>query len=391
MFSLFRTILLLLTFTCNLAIAGQEVGNGGDAVKCIASGANSFEGYYSLDYLAKYDAQWPIANYDSLDAILDRIESGLSSKIPHLSRQFKEFRQDLFNETNLARKHHWERVPFGLVDLQDEQMVVQLPENCRQGEKTSIVQAVIRQSPSFSGLPEYKLRFSYVADVVNELKNQNAVQLSFLIIHEWLWEFSNNVERNRTINYWLHSARLENWELNEWTNNLEAIGFNIPGRVSSVWHPNICLPDLNTYNRLLEHQGPGRVREILIGQGQAYKRNVRCPLGSACTYQDNTQQFINDYQMNLPLDLVLRTFGRTDLNELMVMHLRDSMPNSDLYCNNTINSRSFVGLCSLTLPNTIKNQELTPVIGRDCVIYKGQKTTGFIIEEFVLYFPNLQL
>lgn len=370
--------------------AGQEVGNGGDAVVCEHSQLNSFSGYYALDFLAKFDATWPVFEAATLDEALNRLEAGIAEKIPELAASFRKFRTGLFNETNFSHTYIWERAAFGLVDLKDERIAVQLPANCRNGDDIRIVQAVIRQSPEFSGLPQYRYRFSYVPEVVTELLRTNATQLSFLLVHEWLWEFSGSVERNRTINYWLHSTRLTSWSRQEWEQNVSAIGLALPGRDQSVWSENACLPDLGALNTLKTHSGPDRFRVQVIGKGNAFKRVGTCYGEGQCVYRDDSGRFAADYGLPPEMLLFWRTFSDTSLNELIVGNTEDGSEISDLFCYNTVGAEDVTGLCSITLPGTIDRINLIPTVGQGCITYRARVTKRFNVEEYVLYFETFK-
>ncbi|HEX4926262.1 MAG TPA: hypothetical protein VFV50_19365, partial [Bdellovibrionales bacterium] len=200
-----NAFVFMVLFASQAFASGGAVGNGGDAVVCRPSSQNKFNGYYALDYLAKYQSNLDAVPAASIEQALNRIEAGLHAKLPELWPSFREFRNNVFNTRDFTRKHIWEEAAFGLVDLKDEALVERLPENCRAGDKIAVVQAVIRQPPSVAGLPEYKVKYKFVPQVTEALRRQNPVQLSFLIVHEWLWDFSKNVDRNRVINYLLHS------------------------------------------------------------------------------------------------------------------------------------------------------------------------------------------
>ena len=187
----------------NFAIAGGfTVNNGGDAVVCRpAPQMNQLNGYYSLDFMALFRADFPPVQTRSVADSLHRIEKILFEKLPELAPSFSEFIGTLFNETQYFQPRIWEKAAYGLVDLKDENFVSIVPANCQQNGRLMIVQAVIRQDPSALGLPKDKVLYRYVPEVIQYLIRTNPLQLSFLLVHEWLWDFSDNVERNRRINY----------------------------------------------------------------------------------------------------------------------------------------------------------------------------------------------
>ena len=219
-------LILLLTHSVSWA-GGFTVNNGGDAVVCQpAPMLNQLNGFYSLDFMALFRADMPPVQVRSVAESLHRIEKLLHEKLPELAPSFSEFVGTLFNETQYFQPRIWEKAAYGLVDLKDENFVSIVPSNCLQDGHLMIVQAVIRQDPSALGLPKNKVLYRYVPEVIKNLIKTNPLQLSFLLVHEWLWDFSDNVERNRRINYLLHSKNLELWSREEWISALQNLGLN---------------------------------------------------------------------------------------------------------------------------------------------------------------------
>ncbi|MEZ4742665.1 MAG: RCC1 domain-containing protein [Bdellovibrionota bacterium] len=116
----------------------------------------------------------------------------------------------LNNFNDYSQKRIWKGKKNPLIDIKDEDYLFKVPDNCRikNSNKINIIQSVIRT--------EYDSGFvSYFYDInhFSELKNDAAtpLQFSFLIIHEWLWDFfpSNKVNQLRELNYLLHSPQLD--------------------------------------------------------------------------------------------------------------------------------------------------------------------------------------
>jgi hypothetical protein len=293
---------------------GNGVGNGGDAVDCRTSPNNPFAGYQSLDFLVQYDPALPPVSVPDLESSLRRIEEGLRRNLPELLSDFQEFKQNIFNETDFQKKRVWEKAPFGLFDLKDEELVTLVPENCKTDGKTSIVQAAIRVPSSLSGRPEDTYVYKYVPEVVDKLKTANPVQLSFLLVHEWLWDFSRNVQRNRRMNYWLHSGRLESWSRDEWVKNLEGIGFTLPGLPEPAFSPGTCEPDVEA-TRALTKQVLATPAETVLGTGHAFQRTRLCRKDAGCdgSFEDSSRTFRGNFGTEIRLmivnqELVVRSF-----------------------------------------------------------------------------------
>lgn len=205
-------MLLILTVVFSFAAfakkKGDGVNNGGDAIFCYGSTQNDFDGTYSLDYLLTADSPRVSVKVQSYEESLARIERLLRDKVPSVAESFADFRATVFNETDLTKARLWEPIDFGLIDLKDEKMTSQIPENCKFNGETRVIQAVIRLSPEFSGSENLTI-YKFVPSVMAELEVESPLQLSYLLVHEWLWDISSDVEHNRQANRLLHSAEFE--------------------------------------------------------------------------------------------------------------------------------------------------------------------------------------
>ena len=204
---------------------GQEVGKGGDIIVCNASTSNDLVGNYSLDYVVTIQGL-PAAPVNSWQDSLASIGASLKAKVPELYLSFKQFENDVYN-TSYDRAHVWEPAPYGLVSLDDQQIAVQLPANCQAGGRLNLIQAIIRVNPDFSGA-EAQI-FSYMPTAISDLAVQRPAQASFLFVHEWLWELSSNVDRNRRINRYLHSVEFVSDSAAAALNKLRGMGLSLTG------------------------------------------------------------------------------------------------------------------------------------------------------------------
>lgn len=223
-----RVILAWLLLLLPTAHGQVEVGNGGDAVRCRPEAGSVFSGYYSLDYLLTWGTSFgsqdavPVASWDESAS---RLRTLLATKAPALLFTFDDFRLTLRNTDVFWLSRVWEPAPFGLVDLRDEHMVSLVPANCRDGDVVSIVQAVIRQD---TGTSSANIVYRFVPSVVDEMNGNSPVQLSFLYVHEWLWDVSDNVDRNRRINAFLHSERAAAMSAATFDGQLRGMGVDMP-------------------------------------------------------------------------------------------------------------------------------------------------------------------
>lgn len=184
------------------AWADHIVGNGGDSIECRKDAGNPFDGTYSLDYILTYrtaNDNADIVPAPSWQASLERIKLLFQDKLPELSESFEDFTRNILN-ADPSQSRIWEEAPWGLVDLKDEATISLVPESCKQDGKVRVVQAVIRQKPEATPRPKRTIIYKYVPEVFKKLAAQSPLQLSFLLVHEWLWDVSKNVDRNRRLN-----------------------------------------------------------------------------------------------------------------------------------------------------------------------------------------------
>jgi hypothetical protein len=214
------------------ALAGGEVGNGGDTVKCVPGGSGRYEGYYSLDYLATLDGtSSPVVEIASWAESKQRLLTQLGDKYPDLARLLGEFLALVPMEGPADPDHQylkpriWEEAPFGLVDIHDERLIKRLPVNCYtrpdEGGAASILQTVIRQKQGFATL------YSYDPQIYRELRTDRPLQYSFLMVHEWLWDLTQDVQTIRRVNHFLHSTQLDHLSAPEVRASLENLGFSL--------------------------------------------------------------------------------------------------------------------------------------------------------------------
>lgn len=227
------TMWLLALVATPVAMAQTDVGHGGDSIICRPDPSNQFAGSYALDYLVTFRAS--NNNTDILPAVtwqasLARIGTEVAAKFPALAQSFNEFAQQVRN-TNPAKHRVWREAPFGLINLRDEQLIELLPGNCMENGEARVTQAVIRMKPWVSGLPANKIGYSYVPQVFDDLAGQAPLQLSYLLVHEWLWDISDNVVVNRQLNRLLHSAEFAAMTPAEAREHFEAFGVETSGRL----------------------------------------------------------------------------------------------------------------------------------------------------------------
>ncbi len=273
------------------ASAAFKVGHGGDFVHCTASRDNFLKGDYSLDYLLTLDSKTDsssVAPVTTWQASLQRMQTLLDEKVPSLGASLREFVPTILNKSDLTMSKIWEPAPFGLVDIKDEYVAsegsgslgsvdlvddfiaAQLPDNCKVNGVVKLMQAVIRLDPAFTGSGK-KVIFKYLPDVIDEAQQKSPLQLSYLFVHEWLWDLSSNVERNRRMNKLFHSVEFTRMSAEEALSALRGLNYYPPEISPPAFEKGICTgPALDFADLQAKHTSS---KNILFAVGRYYARN----------------------------------------------------------------------------------------------------------------------
>lgn len=224
---------ILLMSGATVAPASDNRGNGGDVVLCGATHGD-FElpaGYYALDYLLTINTvnEAQTTRFDNLAAALQSITNAMDAKLPTLARSFKTFIADYRNTTDPTHRYFWDEAPFGLDDIADENRVNDVPPACKTNGSIQLIQAVVHQNSEQAGLPQGTIGLKFVPSLLIALERDAPLQLSFLLVHEWLWDLSQNVDRNRRINRFLHSREFATMTSEQAVARLKSFGFNADG------------------------------------------------------------------------------------------------------------------------------------------------------------------
>ncbi len=197
----------------SLAFAnGQNVGSGGDILQCKASPKNPFKGSYVLDYVASYNPAMEMIEQEAepLKFIwLNLLEKG--KEVPEFQRMsesllyfLRSAQKQIFKKPDYLEDWIWVPQKFGLVDIEDEQLIQQVPDNCMietpKGFKPNLLQAIIRQENGFTNAI-----FRYDPASLQALKAQSEFQFSYLLIHEWMRRLIQDTWRLRDAVQFLHS------------------------------------------------------------------------------------------------------------------------------------------------------------------------------------------
>jgi len=266
-----KLLIFVLLLQNSTAWAGGEVTNGGDAVFCIPNSSSSYSGYYSLDFLLTKDS---FAESDLIAGTwsesLEEIEKVLSEKSPSLGRELKLFQKRILAD-DLTSPLIWKKSTFGLVDIKDEDIIEKLPLNCYErfdGSTIRIFQAVIREKRENSTI------YNYDPETIKQLENVEH-QLSFLLLHEWLWNYTDDVRVIRDVNRFLHSSEIKTLSSFELRKRLKILGLNLP---------ELLLGDRDTYYLTISEWGyiseeslkfdPNRPAFVKVSNGSSFKAIV---------------------------------------------------------------------------------------------------------------------
>lgn len=191
--------------TVSDAKEGNGVGNGGGFAIC------SDQKAYSYDYVVtkNYQAPWADSVTPDLQSSLENIASSLKRLQDPLADDFELFVVSLFNQS-VGAKYQW--LPRnGLPLLWEPDLDRYLPQQCRNRRQAVYFFAAI------PGVPHVSYTFD-PALIQQVLAQENgAHQVSYLVVHEWLWNFFPREQyiKLAIFNRLLHSAELSQMSQSE--------------------------------------------------------------------------------------------------------------------------------------------------------------------------------
>jgi hypothetical protein len=217
---------LVLLFTLLIAGAahadrgGVEVGNGGNAVQC-----NGKDTFASLDYIAARDGMGE--DYDLSESLwtdesLQRIGALIAAKLPTLSRSYQEFVHQLVSND---KDQHYLWIPDqNLEEVDQDAPRFAIFHYCMADFGSVLLTQVVVRTVQSS--PQGKqIVFRYNQGVLHDLSPKHR---SFLLVHEWLWNFTDDIATNRNIDWLLHSVWFEKASSAEVIQKFKEFGFKVP-------------------------------------------------------------------------------------------------------------------------------------------------------------------
>lgn len=196
-----------------MAINGDGRG-GGDLVYCRPqSEVSRFSGLYTLDYLLSREDDFNeneneffrFSNHaKGTDNILQNVLTKLELVSPQAAKSFNSF-------ISLVENRDWSidiqddqfvRVwepKSRLLDYKDEDFIRDLPSNCyRDDGKLDVSQVVLREDINSN------IIYHYNRNLFNQLK-ASPLQMSYLLVHEWLRDYTVSTSSIRRVVQYLHS------------------------------------------------------------------------------------------------------------------------------------------------------------------------------------------
>jgi len=115
-------------------LAGDFVGNGGDATLCLPmpKEGNMYYGYYMIDYIVAHSNNAEkLMDFKKGDGALAFILDRLDQTVPTLGYSFRQFvssyRSAMAGTLSLDSRIYWKKSKHDLVDVKDSNMIQQLP------------------------------------------------------------------------------------------------------------------------------------------------------------------------------------------------------------------------------------------------------------------------
>lgn len=195
------------TITSDIALAGQGgTGSGGGYI--LACPENGRDVYYSYDYKlteshqAEVDVE--LNRQNDVKEVLKIIQRNLAKKLPKMAESLLDFLSFNENEFDSRQDRLWTygRETHRLINLHDEAKLREIKE-CR----PQAIQAIIRSQPKNQIIYDVDLlsKNRLESSSINPKRNP-AIQLSFLYVHEWLRDFTQDSIVIARVTRMLHSA-----------------------------------------------------------------------------------------------------------------------------------------------------------------------------------------
>ena len=277
----------------------STVDNGGDIITCASSASSPFEGIYTLDYVATYDAHIgtgddPTGSYEEL---ISRLQTLVDAKLPELSSSLASY-LSLVENGDESQARVWHGSVLSPANLNDEDLRhITFTDNCKKtvggASLPNLTQMVDRRYRIDTDV--LKIHYYYDYNRFQQMKSELPLQAAYLVLHEWLWDFSDNAWISRQINRLLQSRATESMSSNDVHRILRSYGvtgdeagnIGVPtGRTERLQEIFEANPACDFSHRSLIEFFPDTGREVFAaGAGKSY--NLVVPASTTSTLGDN--------------------------------------------------------------------------------------------------------
>lgn|GEM_PF-2877828 len=215
------------------SFAGDMVRNGGDLIVCDSA---EFAGHTSavLDFAAALTTTSNPNLVLPFETVSD-LSMAIREKNQALADDLSHFLNDAVAQLGGYAKphafHQWKPSKLKLLNISDEELaererlIASLPDSCiREAEGKKVIQLrqlVAREKETGRN----RTTFYFDAEAM-KLIEKRPDQLSFLLIHEWLWSHAKHANTVRELNWYLHSHEWKDMEGVEFLHALASMGFN---------------------------------------------------------------------------------------------------------------------------------------------------------------------
>ncbi|MEM7646290.1 MAG: hypothetical protein AAF203_05230 [Pseudomonadota bacterium] len=197
----------------------SDIGNGGDLIQCHPLGTlfpyPLNEGWYLLDYAEKRNVRESYLEKETLSEYLEHLGKLIGKADSSLFQSWESFLIEVpFISFESSREHtrnmgrRWVATRRNII-IQDEDVQF-LPRNCYRFSglnKFIFHQLVVRKETTHPLSGEVSIKYSYDDRLLSYIQDR-PIQLSMLLLHEWLWDFYPAEEARvlREANRILHSS-----------------------------------------------------------------------------------------------------------------------------------------------------------------------------------------
>lgn len=200
------------------AMAGGIVANGGNTLWCRPGKTIQNSGYYSLDFLSAIGRGMTPSQFVHVNNWKEsaaRIRGLLAKSNLSMAKNFDVFvadTQSIFNQRLITDSYKWIPSHEKITTLSYNGSTEDLPTECLLPaviglpSEVSFYQTVVRTKTPI----QTEIYFKFDELIFLNL-SQNPLQLSMMLFHEWLWNFSHNIDTVMTVNQFMHTKTVDSF------------------------------------------------------------------------------------------------------------------------------------------------------------------------------------